>query len=253
MKLRIIFLLLGLFPAVFVTGQNPDKYIRQGNDLYGENKFNEAETNYLKALETDSSDIRALFNRADALYQQENYNQAGKIFNNLTKKPLSEDDQASIWHNMGNTKVESKQYKEAVDAYKKALRKNPSDMDTKYNLSYALKKLKDQQQKKKNKNQDQKQNKDKNKKNKNRQDQQKNKDNQNRDQKQDKDKQKQQKNNQDQKKKGEQKKQQPQPQKISKEDAKRMLQALKNNEKNTLKKLKKKNARGQEVETEKDW
>ena len=51
-------------------------------------------------------------------------------------------------HNMGNTLMKSNQYKEAVDAYKESLRINPQDQDTRYNLAYALEKLKQQQQNK---------------------------------------------------------------------------------------------------------
>ncbi len=252
---KVILVLVSIFSTAYASAQNPSKYIREGNDLYENKKFNEAETSYLKALETDSTDIRGLFNRADALYQQENYSEAGQIFNKLTNKALSENDQASIWHNLGNTMLKSKKYKEAAQAYKNALRKDPADMDTKYNLSYALEKLKEQQKKQQNKNKDQnnkKQDKQKEKQ-KDKQDKQKNKKKQQQDKKEQDKKQKQ--NKQDKKEKGDQKKQkqQSQPRKISKQDAKRMLQALKNSEKNTLKKLKKKKAKGQEVETEKDW
>jgi len=259
--IQIIMILSVLLISSTLSGQNPGKYIREGNELYKEKKFNKAETNYLKALESDSTDVRALFNRADALYQQENYSEARQLFEKLTKKPLSENDQASVRHNLGNSFLESKKYKEAVEAYKQALLKNPSDMDTKYNLTYAIKKLKEQQNKQQKKNQNQNQNQNKNKDKKDKQNQQDKQDQQKKNQ----EKQKQ-NQNQDQKKKDQQKnqnkdkqedkkkqQQQPQPRKISKQDAKRMLQALKNSEKNTLKKLKKKKAKGQQVETEKDW
>lgn len=261
--IHIILFLSVLLTSLALSGQNPGKHIRKGNDLYEKQEFNKAETNYLKALESDSTDVRALFNRADALYQQDNYMEAGQLFEKLTKKPLSEKDQASVWHNLGNSFLESKKYKEAVEAYRQALRKNPSDMDTKYNLTYAMEKLKEQQKKQQNKKKNQNQDKE-NKDNKDKKDKQKDQDKKEQ-QKKNQDKQKQ-NQNQDQKKKEQQKnqkkdeqkdqkkqQQQPQPKKISKQDAKRMLQALKNNEKNTLKKLKKKKAKGQQVETEKDW
>lgn len=246
-----------------VSAQNPNRHIRKGNDLYEEKKYNKAETSYLKALESDSNYVKGLFNRADALYQQENYKEAGRLFEKLTRQPLSEQDQASVWHNMGNTFLKNKKYKDAIEAYKNALRNSPSDMDTKYNLSYAIEKLKDRQKKQQNKNKQNKNNKNNKEKNKDKnkeksQDKQKqNKDQQNKQKqnKQDKQEQKQdQKQNKQQNEQNDQKKQQkPQPRKISKQDAKRMLQALKNNEKNTLKKLKRLKGKGKEIETDKDW
>lgn len=249
-----IMFLMGLMISLAGMAQNPAKHIREGNDYFEEKDYAKAETSYLKALETDTGYVAGQFNRADALYKQEKYQQAAKIFNSLTEKDLSENDQAAVWHNLGNSLVEGNQFGPAAEAYKNALRRNPTDVDTKYNLTYALEKLKDQQKKnqKKNqdKNQDKKQDKDQQDKEKKKQDQQ-NKDKKKQDQ--DKKNKDQNKQNQPQdKKKGEQQKQ-PQPRKISKNEARRMLEALKNNEKQTLKKLKRIKAKGQEVDVEKDW
>lgn len=261
MKIFSVNILLLLGWVVFFTfsgyGQNPGKHIRQGNKHFEDNDYAKAETSYLKALEIDTGYIAGRFNRADALYQQGNYEQAAKIFHSLTETALDENNKASVWHNLGNSFMEAKQYSQAVSSYKNALRNNPDDVDTKYNLTYALEKLKEQQQKQqqnkdknqdqKDKNQDKEQNKEKNSdQNKNNKDQQ-DKQNKKSDQEKNDEKQKQPKN-----KDGEQK-QQPEPRKISKNEARRMLQALKNNEKETLKKLKRIKAKGQEIDVEKDW
>ena len=149
---------------------------------------------------------------------------------------LSKDEKAKIYHNIGNSFLKSQKYKESIEAYKNALRNNPNDMDTKYNLIYAQKKLQQQQQQQQqDQNQDQNQNQD--------QDQQKNQDQDKKDQ------------NQDQDKKDQDKEQQQQQQKpkISKEDAQRLLQALANDEKKTQKKVKEEQAAAVKVKTEKEW
>ena len=96
-------------------------------------------------------------------------------------------------------------FDESIESYKKALRLNPTDMDTKYNLAYAqlLKKKQEQQQQQQQQNQDQ--NKDQDKKqdkdqNKDQQNQDQNKDQQNKNQDQNKDQQ-----NKDQEKQQDQK------------------------------------------------
>ncbi len=247
---------VGLVFTMSAMAQNPGKYIREGNEHFENEEFSKAETSYLKALETDTGYIAGSFNRADALYKQEKYQEAAQIFKSLTKRDLTEKDKAAVWHNLGNSLVQGKQYGPAAEAYKNALRKVPSDHDTKYNLTYALEKLKEQQKQKKQQNQD---NKDKKKDKKKDQKKDKNQDKKKQDkQKKDQNKDKQEKNNKDKQKqpqdqKKDEKQQQPQPRKISKNEARRMLEALKNNEKQTLKKLKRIKAKGQEVDVEKDW
>ena len=53
---------------------------------------------------------------------------------------------AEAYHNMGNALLEQKKYEESINAYKQALRNNPEDADTKYNLAYAQKMIQQQQQ-----------------------------------------------------------------------------------------------------------
>jgi tetratricopeptide (TPR) repeat protein len=248
--------LVGLVFTMGAMAQNPGKHIREGNEHFENEEFSKAETSYLKALETDTGYVAGRFNRADALYKQEKYQEAAQIFNSLTESGLTDKDQAAVWHNLGNSLVQGKQYGPAAEAYKNALRKVPSDHDTKYNLTYALEKLKEQQNQQKNqdnkdqnkdqkKDQEKKDNKNQDKKNKDKQKQDQNKDTQEQNNKD--------KQNQPQDKQKDQKEKQPQPRKISKNEARRMLEALKNNEKQTLKKLKRIKAKGQEVDVEKDW
>ena len=50
-----------------------------------------------------------------------------------------------IYHNIGVLFQRDKDYKQAIEAYKKALINNPKDDETRYNLSLAQKLLKDEQ------------------------------------------------------------------------------------------------------------
>ncbi len=142
---------------------------------------------------------------------------------------------AKVYHNLGNSFLELDSLEESIEAYKNALRNNPKDMETKYNLAYAQQKLKEQQQ-----NQCNKQNQDQEKQDEQKDQQQK----QDEQQKQD-----QQKNQQEQK----QQQQEQQENKISKEDAQRLLEALENDEKEVQKRLKKAKAQAHKITIEKDW
>lgn len=230
-------LLLGLALVTLNTfAQKERKFIRQGNKAYQEENYDESEIKYRKAIDSEKKLYDAAFNIGDALYKQEKYEDAINQFSDLTNIELSKEDRAKIYHNLGNSLLQSNKIKESIEAYKQALRNNPTDMDTKYNLAYAQKQLENQQDQEQNQNQDQDQNKDQNKDQDQSQDQ-----NQDQDQDQNKDQQ----DKQDQ--------QQQQKPEISKQDAERILQALANDEKKTQKKVKEEKAKAAKVKVVKDW
>ncbi len=241
----VLILLLGLISAG-VSAQSAKTLVRRGNKLYDAKKFSKAEVQYRKAQARDPKYEKSIFNLGDAVYQQKNFKGAEKYFQKLaqgTKTPPQY--QAPSWYNLGNTFMSQKQYEKSIASYIQALRKDPTNMDAKYNLTYARKMLKKQKQQKKKQKQNKKKNqqnkknqnkKDQNKKNQNKKDQ--NKKNQNKKDQNKKNQQKQDQQNKQQKNKSGRKKQQ-----ISPQEAQRILNALKNNEKNTLKKLEKAKAK----------
>ncbi|MCU0364311.1 MAG: tetratricopeptide repeat protein [Ignavibacteriaceae bacterium] len=211
--------------------------INDGVDLYKEQKFADAEVNFKKGTEKSPESFEAKFNLGDAYYKQERYEEAIQTFQSAFVNARSDEEKAKIFHNIGNSLLKSKKIKESISAYKEALKLNPKDQETKYNLSYALNMLnnpdQNQQQNDQNKDQNQDQNKEQ--------------------QPQDQQKQDQQQQNKDQQQQ-EQQQQQSQEQKeqeLTKQEAEKILEALKNNEKDLQKQLRK--IKGQRVKTEKDW
>lgn len=252
------------FCMVDASAQSEKKLVREGNRDYDEGNFAEAEVEYRKALDDNPNYYKGKFNLGDAMYNQENFEESGKIFNELAEANLSPEQKSKVHYNQGNNLMKGQKYGEAVEAFKKSLRLNPSDYDAKYNLEYARKKLAEQQQQQQ---QNQDQNKDKDKQDqqdqkdqkdqKDKQDQDKNDDqkDQKQDQKDQKQDQKQDQNKNDKKDQNQDKQQQQQQQQnISKQDAQRMLEALKNDEKSTLQKLQKEKAKAAKgSKTEIDW
>lgn len=212
--------------------QSERSLIREGNRSYKENKFVDAEVNYRKALEKNRELAPGTFDLGDALYKQGRFGESAEAYGAAATKVGDPGLKAQALHNLGNALLKEQKLPESIGAYKEALKLNPGDADTKYNLEYAKALLKRQQEQQ----QQQKQNK-----------------NQKKDQKKD-DKQKQDQQKQDQKKQDQQQDQkqaQQKKQQISKQDADRILEALKNEEKNVQKKLHHKiPAR---VKVEKDW
>ena len=214
------------------------KLIRKGNSDYNKKNYKEAEINYRKSIEANNGSYKAMYNLGNALYKQKNYQEAMKNYKTVAENPeFDKSIRSNAWHNIGNSLLQAsmgtdsmaqankqENLKNSIDAFKNSLRLSPKDGDTKYNMEYAKKMLAQAQQ------QQQQQKQDKNQQNKNQQQQQ-----QQQQQKQD----KQQQNKSDS------------PNKMSKQEADRMLEALNNNEKNTRDKLKQ--AFPGKSKIEKDW
>lgn len=228
--------------------QKEARLIREGNRSFKNSAFKEAEINYRKSLELNKESIKGEFNLADALYELKDYESSQQQFEALSKKIKDPLQRAEAFHNLGNSFMATNKYQESIDAYKNALRNNPTDMDTKYNLEYARQKLNEQEKQDQDKDKDQ----DKDQDQKDKQDQKDQDDKEDQEENQDQqDQEKNQDQNQDEK---QQKNQQQQPKQISKQEAERMLEALKNEEKKTIEKLKKEKAKRAKVsKSEKDW
>ena len=241
--LAVLAALLVLSPAV-LSAQSDRSEVRAGNRDFKKGLYREAEIDYKRALIADSASVTAKYNLGNALYKAESYNEAELYFKDLgdTLKNLSPSRASDYFHNSGNLALKQKKYQEAVEAFKESLRLEPDNFETKSNLAYAQKMLKDQQQNQQSQNQQQQQ-----------QDQNQDQNQQNQDQNQNNDQQNDQNQNQDQQNQDQQQQQQNQPQ-ISPQAAQQMLQAIEDKEKQTQDKVKKAKAlKEKSKEKEKNW
>ena len=239
--------------------------LRDGNRNYKNEKYDKAEVDYRRALESDSLDFRGQYNLANSLYRQKKYDEAVRHYDQALQLPdLSDKQRWQSLHNKGNAYLKSgmenkeqgmQLFQQAVKSYQDALKVDPKNDDTRYNLAYArrlLQQAQQQQQQQKNQqngdqNKDQ-QNKDQQQQQGQNQNQQQNKDQQNKDQQS-------QQNQQPQDQNGEQKETRKRPNQMEqrKQDAERMLEAVKNNEKQSLKDQTKKVQAVGSHHSDKDW
>ena len=245
-------LVLGLVLAASagVQGLYAQRYperrvLRAGNALYEQENYPEAEIRYRKAQE-QSPTYEGLFNLADALYKQKRYDVARNILQQISRDEVAGPHAPDAYYNLGTTYFQQKKLPEAAEAYKNALRRNPLDDEARYNLAYVLELMKQNQDDKNDQNQDNRQNQDQNKDNRDNQDDKDNKDRKQppkKDQdgqgdkpdKQDPDQGDGGENPQDQK--PDQGKGGAQQERMSREEAERMLDAVQGSEDNTKKKV----------------
>ncbi|MDT8417015.1 MAG: tetratricopeptide repeat protein [Lutibacter sp.] len=263
MKNSIFIIFLGITSLMFSQEKSPKdlerearKDVREGNELYNQLKFEEAEIAYKKALDKNSNYAKASYNLANTIYQQNKNKEAIFQYDLAEKLAPNKMSKAEIFHNIGNSFMKEKQYDKAVDAFKNSMRNNSKDEETRYNLAMAQQLLKNQQDKD---NKDNKDKKDDNKDDKNKD--QKDKEGGDKDKKDEKDKDSD-KGKDKEDEKGDPKKdkddpqnqnQKPRPNQLSPEQMKQLLEAMNNEENKTQKKLNAQKARGQKIKNEKDW
>lgn len=222
--------MLLLLMVVGAHAQSDRDYVRQGNKQFRAGKYAEAEVDYRKAVEKNGKNAQAVYNLGNALLVQRKDSAAIEQFQAAAKLETNSRRRSYAYHNIGVICQGRQMFGEAIEAYKEALRNNPNDDETRYNLELCKRQQKQQQQNQQN--QQQKQNKD------NKENKDKNKDQDKQDQQKQQDKEQQQK--------------QDKPQ-MSKENAEQLLNAAMQEEKNTQQRIKKAQRQKQTRKLQKNW
>ena len=250
---RYILIVSMLLLSVSLFAQRTDReYVRKGNKLYEDSLYIKAEENYLKAIDLNSSSAEAMFNLGNAYIAQQKGQEALKQFQNaatlfeVEKERLMHDEKATekelndckenlarTYHNAGVLFHSNSDYQNAIAAYKEALRNNPADHETRYNLIHALEQLKQQQ------------------------DQQQNEENQQDNQEQQQEQQQQEQQNeqerQNEQEQQQQQQEQQQEEQMSKENAEQLLDAAMQDEKELQERVMKQMQVQPRGELDKDW
>ena len=256
--------------AQLLAQKKANNYVYEANSLMGNDDFVSAEMAYRKAISEQATSVAGIYNLGNSYIKNGSFDEALYRLDEAAKAATSKSEKHKAYHNIGNVLMKNKKCKEAVEAYKNALRNDPTDDETRYNLGLA--KICADQQKDDNKD-------DKNKDNKDNKD-----DNKDQDKKDDKGNDKD-KKDQDQKDKGDQDKKEgddkkddkgkpkdekdnkgkedskdkqqqppkPQPGQLSPQQVKNLLEAMNNEEQKVQEKMNAEKQKGVIIKTEKDW
>ena len=230
----ILLLLTALSVSSYADNRQARKLIRKGNALYRADKRQEAQVDYLKAYRADSTDARVQYNLATSMFpqdyklvQKERCDTMAMMFERAAQAETNPLRKAKAYHNEGVAYQGVKDFGKAIEAYKNALRCNPNDDESRYNLVLCQRQLKNQGGGNNNQQQD-------------KQD------------KQDQHQQQQQQDKQEKQKKQDQQQQQQEPP-MSKENAEQLLNAAMQREKETQKRMKEAQQQPQRRRIEKNW
>jgi len=281
MKQIITYILL--LTTIFSFAQEEDKALElatkrandlvyEANDLASNDNFVSAEMEYRKALSEKPTSVAGTYNLAHSYYKEGNYEEALYRNKQAAKHTTNKAEKHKAFHNIGNILMQNKKCKLAVEAYKNALRNDPTDNESRYNLGLAKDCAKKQEQEqeqddkgdnKKDKKEDKKEDENKDKKDKDEKDKEKedNKDKGDKDKKEGDDQKDEEGKPKDEKDdkgkegndKKEQQKPQQQPGQLSQQQIKNLLEAMNNQEQKVQEKMNAKKAKGIKVQTDKDW
>ena len=252
--------------------KNATNLVYKANELAGEDNYVEAEMEYRKAISEAPNKAVGAYNLAHSYYKKGSFDEALFRSQEAAKNAITKDEKHRAFHNIGNILMKNKQCKEAVEAFKNALRNNPNDEESRYNFALAKECAEQQQQdgggeddkkdedknEEKDKEEDQKKD-DENKDDKDKKDDQDKKDEGEKDKKDgDKDKDDKGKPKDDKKDEGkgdkdEKKQPKPQPGQMSPQQIKNILEAMQNQEQKVQEKMNAEKQKGAKVKTEKDW
>ncbi len=274
LKTLCVFLVFNLGTSIIAQEANKEKQkvLKESKEFLSEasyemenNNFSLAEAAYREAIATNPEEDTGKYNLGIAYYDKEMNDVAMSRFKQAAAVADTKSDKHKVFHNLGNTFMNEKLYKEAVESYKNALRNNPKDEETRYNYALAKELLEEQekngggddnkenqedkQEEEKKENQDNENNKkdkedgdQKNEQNKGEEEQDKKEGNENED------------NGKPEEPKDKKQQQPPtEPGKLSPQQVKNLLEAMNNEEKKVQEKINAKKQKGTKVKPEKDW
>lgn len=270
-RIKPVLTFYNIFFAIVLCGlwgleaQNKDERLTASNNLVYEgntaieHSFTDAEKLYRKAISHKPANTKSTYNLGNAYYKSNLFDEALMRLTEAAKTG-NKDEKHKAYHNIGNVLMNNKDCKKAVEAYKNALRNNPADDETRYNLALAKECAKEQggggNNQDKDKNEDQ-QNEDQKDSDKQQDQNQKNKEegdnqddqNKNGDEKNDKGN----PNDKDGDEKNRSPKNQTQQGKLSPQQVKNLLEAMNNEENKVQKKMNASKTKGAVIKTDKDW
>jgi Ca-activated chloride channel homolog len=157
------FICILMFAGTFFA-QEDAKLVYEGNNYYYDSNYVHSTSSFREALKKNPKNYKANFNLGNAMYRSAAeirntkmgilqgkqkvspdslanlvYEEAAQNFAIVANTVSDKDTLHRAWHNIGNCYLQKRDWDQAITAYKKALKFDPKDENTRYNLAFALK------------------------------------------------------------------------------------------------------------------
>lgn len=248
-------LLIFMSMGSLMSQQNEyESFIKKGNNSFEENTVL-SEQNYRKAISVSPEFVKGQYNFSNNLYENEYYDEA--LLNQIeaSKYAKTTVDKHQIFHNIGNILMKQEMCKEAVEAYKNALKNNPKDDESRYNLALAKDCAKEDKNENENESEgeDEDEDKEKDKEKDDNENQKDDKDQQGDEEKENEDQKENNKDDKDQQSEDKNNDNKPREKKLSPQQIKNILEAMNQEESKVQEKMNAKKLKGVKLKNEKDW
>jgi tetratricopeptide (TPR) repeat protein len=124
--------------------QTENTAIRAGNKLYRKGQYEKAVPQYQKALQVNPNNPVARYNMGNVQFRNKQFEEAEKTFDQANASAGNNDFKEKTYYNKGVALTKQQKLLESIEAYKSAVRLNPSDAEARFNLEKALLELKKQ-------------------------------------------------------------------------------------------------------------
>ena len=142
----LFFLMLTIGSQSVLAQRDVRTNIRQGNRAYHQQRFSDATALYENAISENANSKEAAFNLGNAFYRQGEWERAVEQYRHFLSlerdNPIA---MSNAWHNIGNALLREYRVRDAMEAYKNALRLNPRDDETRYNLAVVQRMIRDEE------------------------------------------------------------------------------------------------------------
>jgi Ca-activated chloride channel family protein len=151
MRNLVLYILIFFFGNAY--SQEWRDSLETARQLYKKKDYGKALKYYESAQKKAPEDIDLSDEIGQSAYKAREFERSEKVYQQNTSNKRGIKEKAENYHNLGNTRMNKKNYQGAIEAYKEALKNNPNDEQTRYNLSQAIRRLKAEKEKQ-DKNQD---------------------------------------------------------------------------------------------------
>ena len=135
--IKYLTIIVFLSSALTVSAQSDEKAIRKGNRNYNSGNYEQAISNYRKALEIRPNNAKAQFNLGDVYYAKQSYDTAYTEFQKVLELSPDAKLKSDALFNMGNCLLAQNKYYDAFNIYKVSLKMNPENENALYNLEFC--------------------------------------------------------------------------------------------------------------------